>query len=129
MTTGTDQPIDQLFELAPAPNWHPQRRPRRRRSRDWDAVLAADPGATALQTPAYLAAVLEAGGGRDISRLYTMTDGRQLVLPLIQQLVPPGSAAGGRLPGRFRPRQSAGDRWASRQPTSPPWWRTCRACG
>ncbi|HYI52645.1 MAG TPA: hypothetical protein VEX57_01675, partial [Microlunatus sp.] len=49
----------------------------------WNTVLAADPGATALQTPAYLAAVLRARGGRDASRLYTLGDGRQLVLPLI----------------------------------------------
>ncbi|MGD5691018.1 hypothetical protein QUT48_22570, partial [Xanthomonas citri pv. citri] len=50
----------------------------------WNSVLAADPGATALQTPAYLAAVLRAGRGRDISRLYTLSDGRQLVLPLVE---------------------------------------------
>ena len=81
MTT-IDQPIDQLIELAP------ERTDIRSVTTPvpvgtWNDVLAADPGATALQTPAYLAAVLQAGGGRDISRLYTLGDGRRLVLPLI----------------------------------------------
>ena len=48
----------------------------------WDAVLASDPGATALQTPEYFAAVLSGTGGRDASRLYILPEGRRLVLPL-----------------------------------------------
>ena len=67
----------------------------------WNSVLAADPGATALQTPAYLAAVLKAGGGRDISRLYTLADGRQLVLPLIEQSFLPGLKQAGDYPAGF----------------------------
>ena len=59
MTT-IDQPIDQLIELAP------ERTDIRSVTTPvpvgtWNSVLAADPGATALQTPAYLAAVLEPG--------------------------------------------------------------------
>ena len=67
----------------------------------WNSVLAADPGATALQTPAYLAAVLEARGGRDISRHYTLTDGRQLVLPLIEESFLPGLKRAGDYPAGF----------------------------
>ena len=40
------------------------------------------------------------GGGRDASRLYTLGDGRQLVLPLIQDRFLPGSAGG---PATTRP--------------------------
>ena len=87
MVIGTDETLEQRYEHA--------RGPAGLRSvaspvpiGAWNSVLAADPGATALQTPAYLAAVLEAGGGRDISRLYTLADGRQLVLPLIEQTLP-----------------------------------------
>jgi hypothetical protein len=67
----------------------------------WNTVLAADPGATALQTPAYLAAVLRARGGRDASRLYTLGDGRQLVLPLIQERFLPGLPRAGDYPPGF----------------------------
>jgi hypothetical protein len=68
---------------------------------DWYRVLASDSGATALQTPAYLAAVLRAGGGRDISRLYTLSDGRQLVLPLIRHAYLPGLPRAGDYPAGF----------------------------
>ena len=67
----------------------------------WDSVLAADPGATALQTPAYQAAVLGAGGGRDISRLYTLVDGRRLVLPLIEESFLPGLKQASNYPAGF----------------------------
>jgi hypothetical protein len=56
----------------------------------WQAVLRSDPGATALQTPAYFEAVLAATGGRDDSRLYSLEDGRRLVLPLVRQRSIPG---------------------------------------
>lgn len=56
----------------------------------WAEVLASDPGATALQTPEYLAAVLRGRGGHDASRLYTLSDGRKLVLPLVRTLSLPG---------------------------------------
>ena len=68
---------------------------------EWDAVLAADPGATALQTPQYMAAVLRARGGRDVSRLYVLADGRRLLLPLIQQSSLPGLSVAGDYPGGF----------------------------
>ncbi len=67
----------------------------------WRDVLATDPGATALQTPAYLSAVLEARGGRDLSRLYTLTDGRRLVLPLVEEAVLPGLRLAGDYPAGF----------------------------
>ena len=84
---GSDAVIGSVSTPAPLPQWN--------------AVLAADPGATALQTPAYLAAVLKAGGGRDISRLYTLTDGRRLVLPLIEQSLLPGLRQAGDHPAGF----------------------------
>ena len=51
----------------------------------WRGVLRDDPGATALQTPEYLDAVVSATGGADISRFYQLRDGRQLVLPLVRR--------------------------------------------
>ncbi len=67
----------------------------------WDAVLASDPGATALQTPEYFAAVLTGTGGRDASRLYTLPEGRRLVLPLVQQRSLPGFPLLADFPGGF----------------------------
>ena len=67
----------------------------------WDAVLDTDPGATALQTPEYFAAVLSGTGGRDASRLYHLPEGRQLVLPLVQQRSLPGLPLLADFPGGF----------------------------
>ncbi|MET1007436.1 MAG: hypothetical protein ABWX96_17935, partial [Propionibacteriaceae bacterium] len=67
----------------------------------WEAVLATDPGATALQTPEYFAAVLSGTGGRDASRLYHLSEGRQLVLPLVQQRALPGFPLLADFPGGF----------------------------
>ena len=67
----------------------------------WDAVLASDPGATALQTPEYFAGVLAGTGGRDASRLYVLPDGRRLVLPLVQQRSLPGLPRLADYPGGF----------------------------
>ncbi len=67
----------------------------------WEAVLAGDPGATALQTPEYFAAVLAGTGGRDASRLYVLPDGRRLVLPLVQQRSVPGLTRLADYPGGF----------------------------
>lgn len=67
----------------------------------WDAVLASDPGATALQTPEYFAGVLAGTGGRDASRLYVLADGRRLVLPLVRQRSVPGLARLADYPGGF----------------------------
>ena len=47
----------------------------------WDAVLASDPGATALQTPEYFSAVLSGTGGRDASRLYVLPEERRAGAP------------------------------------------------
>ncbi len=51
----------------------------------WRGVLRDDPGATAMQTPEYLDAVVTATGGTDVSRFYQLRDGRQLVLPLVRR--------------------------------------------
>ena len=67
----------------------------------WQAVLRSDPGATALQTPAYYQAVLAATGGRDDSRLYSMEDGRRLVLPLVGQRAVPGVRLNAAFPGGY----------------------------
>lgn len=68
---------------------------------EWETVLAADPGATALQTPAYLAAVLRARGGQDVSRRYQLSDGRQLVLPMVRSTIAPGLSVAADYPGGF----------------------------
>jgi hypothetical protein len=67
----------------------------------WQAVLLSDPGATALQTPAYFEAVLAATGGRDDSRLYCLADGRRLVLPLVRQRCLPGVRLNAAFPGGY----------------------------
>lgn len=67
----------------------------------WHAVLASDPGATALQTPEYFAGVLAGTGGRDASRLYVLADGRRLVLPLVQERSLPGLRRLADYPGGF----------------------------
>lgn len=67
----------------------------------WQTVLGSDPGATALQTSAYFEAVLTATGGRDVSRLYTLDDGRQLVLPLVRQRSVPGLRINAAFPGGY----------------------------
>jgi Acetyltransferase (GNAT) domain len=51
----------------------------------WNEVLAADPGATPQQTPEYAAAVRNASGAQDASRLYVLEDGRRLLLPLVRR--------------------------------------------
>jgi CelD/BcsL family acetyltransferase involved in cellulose biosynthesis len=53
--------------------------------RAWRDVLDSDPGATALQTPEYFAAVREVTGGHDASVLYQLADGRSIVLPLVRR--------------------------------------------
>jgi Acetyltransferase (GNAT) domain len=51
----------------------------------WRGVLRDDPGATALQTPEYLDAVVTGTGATDASRFYQLREGRQLVLPLVRR--------------------------------------------
>ena len=96
-----DETIDQLLGVAPGPGAAISSVTTPVPVHRWETVLADDPGATALQTPAYLAAVLKARGGRDISRLYTLTDGRQLVLPLIEESFLPGLKQAGDYPAGF----------------------------
>jgi Acetyltransferase (GNAT) domain len=67
----------------------------------WREVLDADPGATALQTPNYFAAVVRCTGGRDASRLYLLPDGRRLILPLIRLRSTPGLPVLADFPGGF----------------------------
>lgn len=57
----------------------------------WREVLRADPDATAQQLPEYAAAVC-ALGGTDASRLYSLADGRRIVVPLIRRPSVPGLA-------------------------------------
>ena len=56
----------------------------------WAEVLAADPGATVLQSPAWFGAMLRVSKGMDASRLYVLADGRRLVLPLMRRRPLPG---------------------------------------
>jgi hypothetical protein len=67
----------------------------------WHEVLDADPGATALQTPNYCAAVVRCTGGRDASRYYLLPDGRRLVLPLVRLRSTPGLSVLADFPGGF----------------------------
>jgi hypothetical protein len=67
----------------------------------WRGVLRDDPGATALQTPEYFAAVLTATRGRDASRVYQLSDGRQLVLPLVQERSVAGLRVESAYPGGY----------------------------
>jgi hypothetical protein len=57
---------------------------------EWVKVLADDPNATVYQTPTWLEAALRASGGVDVSRLYRLSDGRQLVLPMLRRTRLPG---------------------------------------
>ena len=75
----------------------------------WRGVLRDDPGATALQTPEYLDAVVTATGGTDVSRFYQLRDGRQLVLPLVRRPSRLGLHLD-RGPQRLRPGRNAGHR-------------------
>ena len=59
---------------------------------DWAEVLAADPGATIFQSPAWFDAAMEVSGATDASRLYVLDDGRRLVLPLLRRQPVPGVA-------------------------------------
>ena len=92
----------------------------------WRGVLRDDPGATALQTPEYLAAVLTATRGRDASRVYQLSDGRQLVLPLVQER----SMAGLRVESAYPGGYGHGGCWrpAACSTTTSGWWSgTCAA--
>src|SRR3954468_22045023 len=50
----------------------------------WTQLQADDAAAPPFQSPAWTDCVVQVGGGRDVSRLYELADGRQLVLPLVR---------------------------------------------
>ncbi len=56
----------------------------------WAEVLALDPGATIFQTPTYFDVIRQASDATDASRLYTLNDGRRLVVPLLRGRLLPG---------------------------------------
>jgi len=51
----------------------------------WRALLAQDPGSLPEHTPAWVDAICDAGRYVDASRLYSLPDGRELVLPLVRR--------------------------------------------
>ena len=51
----------------------------------WREVLAADPNALVFHSPAWLDFVCNAASYEDASRLYELSDGRRLVLPIVRQ--------------------------------------------
>jgi hypothetical protein len=50
----------------------------------WERELASDPTALVFQTPEWLDCVCASGRYRDASRLYELSSGRRLVLPLVR---------------------------------------------
>lgn len=59
----------------------------------WQRLVDADPEAVPSQTPDWLDCICRAGTYTDVSRLYTMPDGRQLVLPLVRRAHRPSRLA------------------------------------
>lgn len=57
---------------------------------EWRAVVAGDPRALPEHAPEWTDALCELGPYADASRLYTATDGRQFVLPLLRRRGPLG---------------------------------------
>jgi CelD/BcsL family acetyltransferase involved in cellulose biosynthesis len=53
----------------------------------WDEMMRGDPSALETQAPAWTDAMCEAAGFTDASRMYEMSDGRRLVLPLLRRSV------------------------------------------
>ena len=53
----------------------------------WDNVLAEDPFALESQSPAWTDALCQSAGYTDASRMYEMSHGRKLVLPLLRRSV------------------------------------------
>lgn len=64
----------------------------------WSEVVAEDPSATVMQTPAWFRLVRSVTGGADASRLYELPDGRRLVLPLVRRRWLPGVGTQGAYP-------------------------------
>ncbi len=57
----------------------------------WEEIIQADPHALVFQTPEWLAAMCEAGPFVDASRLYTMSSGKKLLLPMVRRKGLPAS--------------------------------------
>jgi len=51
----------------------------------WQEMAAADPLGLVSQTPAWVDTICATGHYQDASRLYEMPDGRQIILPLVQE--------------------------------------------
>jgi hypothetical protein len=51
----------------------------------WDALVAADPTSLVDQSPAWTDVMAATGPYRDASRLYELSDGRRVVLPLVRR--------------------------------------------
>lgn len=51
----------------------------------WKDVLRASPEALAFHTPAWLDCICATGGYEDASRLYELTGGRRLILPMVRR--------------------------------------------
>jgi hypothetical protein len=51
----------------------------------WHSILESDPWALPEQTPEWLGAITAGGDFEDVSRLYTLADGRRFVLPLLRR--------------------------------------------
>jgi hypothetical protein len=58
----------------------------------WSRVLRSDPAATIYQTPTWFDAARNACSALDVSRLYTLSDGRQLIFPMLRKTLMPGLA-------------------------------------
>ena len=76
----------------------------------WGQVLAEDPGATVYQTLAWFDAARQVSGASDVSRLYTLDDGRRLVLPLLRRTPAAWAAPGPFVPHRLWAGRVARDR-------------------
>jgi hypothetical protein len=69
----------------------------------WREVLAEDPNALVFQTPEWTDCVCAFGRYDDVSRLYELSDGRRLVLPMVRR---------GNLPGALTSEASLPQSWA-----------------
>jgi Acetyltransferase (GNAT) domain len=56
----------------------------------WQAVLASDPRALVSQRPEWMDCICRFGPYEDVSRLYELSDGRRLVLPIVRRWKMPG---------------------------------------
>ncbi|MEO8883747.1 MAG: GNAT family N-acetyltransferase [Devosia sp.] len=52
---------------------------------DWQTLMLSDPEAVPYQSPGWMESVCASGTFQDVSRLYTMPDGRRFLLPLARR--------------------------------------------